>query len=382
MNLGLDDIYAYWSRVTRGSSCWKFRGRDFKGMRPQRVAFYIQHTVDPLTLQLRVTCGNPACVNPAHLEMVVPKLDVEQHNGHSMSAESDLFSLFSSMDETAVVRETFLRAPMGYPGGKSRSLPNLLPLLPYRDSYIEPFGGSGIVLFNRRPSDLEVYNDRYGGITCFYRCIADKKKCQELIDRLELTVHSREEFVYCRDTWENVDDDVERAARWYYMHQMSFSCKEKAFGRATYGKGQLGRKLKGGLERFEPIHNRLLNVQIENLDWRTCFTDYDTEDAVFYLDPTYLGVTRGVYVHEMLRADHVEMCERIFKLRGYVAVSGYANPETKAVYDRYDWDNYHEWHVNITMTGLAFSDTNNLGGKEDTIGRGHATEVLYVKESS
>ena len=112
----------------------------------------------------------------------------------------NLFDMFESL-EKGEIRETYIRAPFGYPGGKSRSVKKILPLLPYRKAYIEAFGGAASILLARDKSKLEVYNDRFGGVVAFYRCIRDKEKMNKLIERLKIVPgHSREEFIWCKET--------------------------------------------------------------------------------------------------------------------------------------------------------------------------------------
>lgn len=290
----------------------------------------------------------------------------------------EFLGLLLSMNSDENKREEYIRAPFGYPGGKSRSLDSILPNLPYRDGYCEPFGGSGAVLLSRHESKLEIFNDRYAGVVAFYRCLRDKNKKDELTDRLQLSLHSREEFIWCRDTWKDCSDDVERAARWYYMTTMSFGQQGRNFGRQMKGRAQLGPKLKNNLQLFQGIHNRLLNVQIENLDWRQCLKDYDTPDMVFYLDPPYYRYARGMYECDMPQEDHKELLERIFQLQGFVALSGYENE----LYDQYPWNLRFQWRVNVSSLAQAFTESNNLAGKEDTIKRGFAIETLWIKEAS
>ena len=128
----------------------------------------------------------------------------------------DLMSMFQELDDSTIEkksREIVLRAPFSYPGGKSKSVIHILPHLPYRNSYIEPFGGSATILLARQSSQLEVFNDRFAGVVALYRCIRDDVKCQKVVERLSTIVSSREEFVWCKQNWETAEDDVERAAR-------------------------------------------------------------------------------------------------------------------------------------------------------------------------
>ena len=162
------------------------------------------------------------------------------------------------------------------------------------------------------------------------------------------------------------------------MVSSSFGAQGRHFGRCIKNKGQVGPKLKSNISLFHPCHIRLSNVQIENQDWRQSFKDYDSADAVHYCDPTYYEFSRGMYSHEMSKADHHEMLERIFQLEGFVAVSAYSHP----VYDKMPWDNKITWKVPVTSLAMAFTDSNNLAGKEDLMKRGYAEECLYIKEAA
>lgn len=290
----------------------------------------------------------------------------------------DLLSIFDDLERqtSKPSKDTIIRAPFGYPGGKSRSVYQILPKLPYRRCYVEPFGGSAAILLARQPSPLEVYNDRYAGVVAFYRCLRDAKKLEQLIDWLEHTVHSREDFVWCKETWKNVRDDVERAGRWYYMSMYSFGSLGRNWGRTTSGRGSMAGKIRNKLKLFPTIHKRFRNVQVENQDFRAILRDYDSPETVFYLDPPYLDANRGTYKNEMSRADHQELMEIIFKLEGFVALSGYANP----FYENHPWSETYSWdsYVSIQSLGGDGNQKDNLRHVEE---RGSAEEVLFIKEA-
>ena len=291
-----------------------------------------------------------------------------------MTDPKELLNLFDSFDDDPqTVRDRLIiHAPFGYPGGKSRSFRTILPLLPQRDSYIEVFGGSGIVLLNRKPSRLEVYNDRYGGVVDFYRCLRDPKRFQQLVERLKATCYSREEFCWCVETWENIHDPIERAARWFYMVQSSFAKKGEVWGRVITGQTIQGRVIQNNLEKFAPVHERLKWVQIENQDWQQCLKDYDSEDAVFYLDPPYLNTNTVGYEHEISLGDHERMLNFIMDMKGFVALSGYNN----TLYNQYDWDDRHEWKVFVSIGRSDSKDATKSAQRKN-----EETEVLWIKEA-
>ena len=275
-------------------------------------------------------------------------------------------------------RDQILRAVFPYPGGKGRLSQAFLDILPYRDSYVEPFGGSGSVLLARRKSKIEVFNDRYAGVVAFYRCIRDAEKCRKLVERLDLTIHSREEFVWCRDTWEDQTDDVERAARWYYTINYSFSSLGRNFARTTRcSEGNLAGKIRNKLKRFFMIHNRFQRVQVENQDWLQCMKDYDSPVTVFYCDPPYLDSDSGIYKSKFKKEDHERLLHFIEHCEGYVAVSGYSHPLYE---DCSFWNHRYEFDLRDSIKSLAFTESNHKKHQEGLNDRGRNQEVLWVKE--
>lgn len=293
---------------------------------------------------------------------------------------TDLMNLFNDLDrqtqDSTKKDSRVLRSPFGYPGGKTKSVPNIIKHLPYKSVYVEPFGGSAAVLLARQPVDLEVYNDRYGGVVAFYRCLRHPEKYKALIDYLELTVHSREDFVDAKQTWCDETDDVVRAAKWYYMVNYSFSSLGRNFGRATSPRGLIAGKVTNKLKYFPAIHNRLRRVQIENQEWSECIHDYDSREAVFYIDPPYIDAYTGTFEHEFSHEDHRKLLDTIFSLRGFVAVSGYTNP----LYENQRWDARHSWETFISIESCSFTEGNNKKCLEGISKRATTEEVLWIKE--
>ena len=62
---------------------------------------------------------------------------------------------------------------MKYPGSKWNIAPQLVQLIPEHRSYVEPFFGSGAVLFNKPVSDIETINDLDHDVVNLFRCIQE-----------------------------------------------------------------------------------------------------------------------------------------------------------------------------------------------------------------
>ncbi len=292
----------------------------------------------------------------------------------------DLTALLLGMNSASEVRETYLKIPFAYPGAKGEHLSRILPHLPYGSGYGEPFGGTGVVLLNRDPSKLEVFNDRYSGVTDFFRVVRDPKLYLLFMERVNATVHSREEFVWCKTTWLNHEDAVERAARWYYTVRFAINGKAKStFGRSINPIVRFADRLHKSLPMFGPLHHRLHTVTIENLDWRLCIQDFDQKGFVWYLDPTYLDCSMGNYEYELTLADHRELFVRLQDLRGFVALSTFDGPDTRAIYDKAGvWSEVIEWDRTSTANTQAAGDTNN---HLEIDGRSSKRELLWIRKA-
>jgi DNA adenine methylase len=285
---------------------------------------------------------------------------------------------FASNHEGAS-RSEIIRCPIPYPGGKSKHVNKIIPLLPQRSCYVEPFGGSAAILLAKPPCHLEVYNDRYAGVVSFYRCMRDPVKYKELVEKIRMTVHSREEFLAFKNQWQNCEDDVERAFMWYYVTNYSFAAKGKEFGRDTNCAGRMAGKIVEKLVHFDAIHRRFRKVQVENMDGVQCMKDYDSKDTVFYVDPPYYGVSGSTYHVSFPKESHMKLLDFVRICKGFVAISSYPN----TFYDSYiAWDNVVSFNSVQSIKGAAFTEENNLKGFEDLHGdRVSVTENVYILEA-
>jgi len=254
-----------------------------------------------------------------------------------------------------------LKAPFIWQGGKTKSLKHLMDHIPYTKVYVEPFGGSGAVLLARRASKLEVFNDRNSGLIDFYLALKGSR-FEELMETIRYTLSSRELFAKYQGSYIDTKDPIERAAMWFYLQQTSFAGLGRSWGRATSHKVINANKIHKNLPDFPAIHDRLKNVQIENLDFEKCLVDYDSPETVFYLDPPYLN-TKNLYTYEWTRDDQLRLLKRIFECEGTVILSGYTEP----LNDLFPFDYTHSWEANSTIRNddtLTHSERENIWVKQ------------------
>lgn len=85
-----------------------------------------------------------------------------------------------------------MRNVLKYPGSKWNIASQLLELIPNHHSYVEPFFGSGAVLFNKDPSHIETINDLDSDVTNLFQCI--QKDSMRLARTVMTTSYSWEEY--------------------------------------------------------------------------------------------------------------------------------------------------------------------------------------------
>lgn len=222
---------------------------------------------------------------------------------------------------------------LNYPGAKWGMAKMIVNLMPKHRSYLEPFFGSGAVLFNKYPSAIETVNDIDGDIVNFFRVL--RQQPDELAEAIALTPYARDVF---DDAHENQGtSDFERAYRFAIRSKMSHgfkTCSKTGFkidvaGReASYAVKSWNRLPRDLLEAAV----RLKDVQIECRPALDLIQRFNHDNVLIYADPPYLLNTRGgkQYRCEMNEQDHVELLDALKLHKGSVIISGYPSE----MYDR------------------------------------------------
>lgn len=215
-----------------------------------------------------------------------------------------------------------------YPGSKWNIAKDLIYLIPPHHSYVEPYFGSGAVLFNKEPSNIETVNDLDSDVTNLFRCI---QKDSERLARLVMTTpYSREEYDKQFDG-KGYASDYQRAAGFLVKCWQGHGFRTNGY-KVGWKNDVQGRERAYALwnwyrlpEWVIEIAERLRKVQIENRPALEVIERFNYENAFMYIDPPYLLETRRAkqYKHEMTDADHEELLKLILKSRAKIMISGY-----------------------------------------------------------
>ncbi len=223
------------------------------------------------------------------------------------------------------------KSPINWFGGKYYMANDIIEMFPEHKTYVEVFGGAGHILFKKETSEIEIYNDIYSGLYNFFKTLRDEEKAKKLINKIQMTPYSREEFFHCRDNWMNEEDEIEKTRMWYVSAMQSFSTNFSTWSHSKNvsrrGMSQAVSKWLGNVDENLPnAVERLRQVQIENMDCNDLIRKYDSSQTLFYLDPPYVHETRKMtyeYQHEMNDDMHKKLTETLLSVKGKCIMSGY-----------------------------------------------------------
>lgn len=178
-----------------------------------------------------------------------------------------------------------------WPGGKSRLLKQLLPLIPPHVCYVEPFAGGLAVLLAKERSDREVINDLNGDLVGMYLSV--QHHLPEVLRLVDQLIGSRELFQLIGQ--QPGLTQIQRAVHFLYRNRVSFAGSGRSFGVA---------KTKGGGGDFHrekvkallcAVHDRLDGVTVEHLPYQNVLRNQDSKETFFFCDPPYLNAKVGAY---------------------------------------------------------------------------------------
>ena len=221
-----------------------------------------------------------------------------------------------------------MKAVIKYPGSKWRLADWIISHFPEHHSYLEPYFGSGAVLFNKPRSDIETVNDLDGNVVNLFRWIKDDP--EKLAHEIYYTPYARQ--VYEEAFTLVPEDSLGKAVNFYIRLNMGHGFRTT--GEKVGWKNDVqGRERAYAAcdwcslpDRIMEAAERLRGVQIENRPAVELIKRFNHPGVLIYLDPPYMPETRHgkQYRFEMYsRESHAELLETAKKHKGPVLISGY-----------------------------------------------------------
>ncbi len=219
-----------------------------------------------------------------------------------------------------------MNALLNYPGAKWGMAEEIVSLMPPHRSYLEPFFGSGAVLFNKPPSAIETVNDIDGDIVNFFTVLREMPG--ELARLIDLTPYARDVF---DDAHHNRGTEpLDRAYRFAIRSKMGHGFK--TYQKTGFKIDRYARERSYCVDCWNSLPEglrsaaaRLKEVQIENRPAMDIIRRFNFDNVLIYADPPYLLDTRGgkQYRYEMSEQDHLDLLGALLQHKGPVILSGY-----------------------------------------------------------
>ena len=222
-----------------------------------------------------------------------------------------------------------MNAVMKYPGAKWSIAHWIISKFPEHHSYLEPFFGSGAVLFSKPRSAIETVNDLDGEVTNLFRWI--RRDPERLANEVYWTPYARDVYEAAFDGMKTEKDSFQRAVNFYTYMMMGYGFRTN--GNKPGWKIDLQGREKAyaanmwcaAPENILQAAERLRGVQIENRPAEQLIQRFNFPNVLIYADPPYLMDTRygEQYRMEMTEQDHLELLECLLNHKGPVLLSGY-----------------------------------------------------------
>jgi len=219
-----------------------------------------------------------------------------------------------------------------WPGGKGRRSDWIISRMPPHDCYVEVFGGSAAIMYNKPPSHNEVYNDVNDDLVQFFKML--RNRGDGLAEWVRNVPYSRSLYEDWIDDFlagHRPDDPIERAGRFWSLRYMQFAARpDKKAGFKVRNYWNPARTFDNAKGQLQELADRFRAVTIEHRDYRKILDGYDAlwsdpdePDVLFYLDPPYIG-TEHYYNDEF---DHEAFVDALAAVDGYWMCSYSELPE-------------------------------------------------------
>lgn len=218
---------------------------------------------------------------------------------------------------------------MKYPGSKWSIAGWIIGHFPEHHSYLEPFFGSGAVLFNKPRSNIETINDLDGDVINLFDWI--KRDPERLAHEIYWTPYAR--AIY-EDAFASIPTgSLEKAVNFYIRLNMGHGFRTN--GEKVGWKNDVQGREKAYAaqdwihlpEKIMTAAERLRGVQIENRPAPTLIQRFNYPNVLIYADPPYVLSTRHgkQYRHEMDDRQQENLLDALLTHKGPVLLSGYDN---------------------------------------------------------
>jgi len=248
-----------------------------------------------------------------------------------------------------------IKSPLRYPGGKSRAVRIIAPIVPEFSEYREPFLGGGSIFVHQKQQHPEKkfwINDIYPNLFHFW-----SQTQQDVEGMLEQVLLWREEYEegkkLHRFLLDNVEgfEDLQKAAAFFVLNRITFSGTSESGGFSNGAYKQ--RFTPSSIERVRTLATILDDVKITNQDYQELL-EAEGEDVFVFLDPPYYSATKsalyGKNGHLHKGFDHERFAESLKKCKHKWLVT---YDDSEHIRELFSFADITEWNLTYGMRNVT-----------------------------
>lgn len=259
---------------------------------------------------------------------------------------------------------TIIKSPLRYPGGKSKALKYILPIIPKFDEYREPFLGGGSVfvsLKQKYPNKKYWINDLHHNLYKFWEsCKNNPIALVNLIERWHKSF--KDGNLLHRYLVQNIDkfDDIEKGAAFFVLNRITFSGTSESGGYSSHA--FKGRFTVSSIERVKYLSNILDNVLITNEDYSKLLKT-EGKNVFIFLDPPYYSASKSALygkngkLHKQF--DHERFAEEMKQCTHKWLIT---YDDSEYIRNLFSFANIQKWNIIYGMKNVS-EKTENIGNE-------------------
>jgi len=248
-----------------------------------------------------------------------------------------------------------IKSPLRYPGGKSKALKFIIPLIPNFDEFREPFVGGGsvfIYLKQKYPDKKFWINDVYENLYLFWK--QTQQNPERLVERIQHWKDNiksgRELYKYLLEHINNFDA-LNKAAAFFVFNRITFSgtTESGGFSNAAFNK----RFTQSSIERVRTLSQILNKTKITNLDYQEVI-EAGGENVFIFLDPPYYSATKSALygkngnLHKIF--DHERLAEVLKKTKHKWLIT---YDDSEYIRNLFAFAHIKEWNITYGMRNVG-----------------------------
>lgn len=273
-----------------------------------------------------------------------------------------------------VVEMVAINSPFRYAGGKFYARKLILEHVPNHEIYIEPMCGGASIFFAKEKVKQNILNDVDEElINCLIQIRDNPEKIADIVEKIKPT---KENHNYYKNIFKP-KNDIERAARWFFLNRISYSGIMKK-GNCFFGYGnKYSMRPENWRRHLLKTSKKLQGVLIYNQDFEKLI-EKAPDGAFLFIDPPYFSRDQDkFYSFSFSKEDHYRLMKLLKKhskrLKFFITYDNH--PDIKKMYAWAKAIMDKEWNYTIYRTD---DQTKEGKGNKKHNGKRYRGKELFI----